>query len=422
MLERLCGHIASGDLTGSPPFDPTKLPQSNTLILVDIKGDKEAFLENFERLCAGRGRLTGHSQLACFYALMVFSIVKGLLIDAYSVRNTCDDVNPWDETCALRITSAFKTLVSVFNWSSKQDVMLQNQLDLVDFAAVPASRDMLKVEKWDERGFKSSRDFLLNLGSLVLPNDSYNGFFKQKFGLEKVPVYLPNIQSPANSPKRIAEGLRSNNRTPNLSFLSKKTKPFTVHKFSSATVIAAVEPDCPGSPDTLSPEPELSTTSDSDEAQSTFTFVGEDQDGESTLKRSVIGRRGGLNQEKLKKFRELRKIGACWNCWVMKVPVSIPIFFPRIMCQVNYRDSLEGLEPEFVNSSKPPRIVRLILLNYFVQSRERWSLTDIQCSEGHPCQRCNGKSKSNGTSPVCNRAPFSANVSLFFPGTKDSKI
>lgn len=281
----------------------------------------EAFLDNFERLCAGRGRLTGHSQLACFYALVVFSIVKGLLIDAYSVRNTCDDVNPWDETYALRITSAFKTLVSVFNWSSKQDVMLQNQSDLVEFSAIPACRNMLKVEKWEERGFKSSRDFLLNLGSLILPNDSYNGFFKQKYGLEKVPVFLPNIQSPINTSKSIVEGLQSKSQNPTLP--RKTPTPFKVHKFSSAPV--PVELDCPGSPDTLSPEPELSSASESEEAHSNFTFVGENRDGEETVRRSLGGRRGGLNKEKLKKFRELRKIGACWNCWVMKVPVSITI-------------------------------------------------------------------------------------------------
>jgi hypothetical protein len=126
LLERLCGHIASGDLTGSPPFDPAKQPASNSLIMVDIKTDIEDFLDAFERACVGRARLTGQPQLACLYSLLVFSMAKSLLIDAYAVRSTCDDVNQWDETYALRITSAFKSMISVFCWSSKADVILSN--------------------------------------------------------------------------------------------------------------------------------------------------------------------------------------------------------------------------------------------------------------------------------------------------------
>ncbi|CAG8952967.1 hypothetical protein HYFRA_00007683 [Hymenoscyphus fraxineus] len=316
LLERLCGHIASGDLTGSPPFDPTKLPQSNTLILVDIKEDMERFLESFERICAGRGKLSGELQLACFYALMVFSIVKGLLIDAYSVRNTCDDVSPWDETCALRINSAFKTLVSVFGWSSKQDIMLEYHLHPLASKAIAATQKMVCVEKWDERGFKTSRDFLLGLGSIVFANDSYNGFFKQKFGLEKFPIYVSSIQTPT----RVNEGLRDND-----SSSSKKITPFKVHEFPAA---AHVEQDFLGNPDTISSDLEAATvpgnrrrvslSPESDESQSLFTFIGY---GEPT-RRPNGGRRGELDQERLKKFRKLRKIGACWSCWALKVPVS----------------------------------------------------------------------------------------------------
>ncbi|CAG8978499.1 hypothetical protein HYALB_00005074 [Hymenoscyphus albidus] len=290
LLERLCGHIASGDLTGSPPFDPTKLPQSNTLILVEIKEDMEKFLESFERICVGRGKLSGESQLACFYALMVFSIAKGLLIDAYSVRNTCDDVSPWDETCALRINSAFKTLVSVFGWSSKQDIMLEYHLHPLASKAIAATQKMVCVEKWDERGFKTSRDFLSSLGSLLFANDSYNGFFRQKFGLEKFPVYLSNIQTPT----RANESLRNH-----VSSSSKKVPPFKIHEFPAA---AHAERDFSGSPDTISSDLELATvlgkrrrvslSPESDESQSLFTLIGY---GEPT-RRANGGRRGELDQ------------------------------------------------------------------------------------------------------------------------------
>src|SRR6187402_1424084 len=116
-------------MAAPPPFDPSR-STPNTLVLVDLKDDVEAFLRRFEKVCIGRAKLTGNAQLACFYALLVFGVAKSILIDAYSVKIGYEVPNPWKDEDAIRITCAYKVLVSVFCWSSKSDIMVQNSSDL----------------------------------------------------------------------------------------------------------------------------------------------------------------------------------------------------------------------------------------------------------------------------------------------------
>ncbi|KAF4632197.1 hypothetical protein G7Y89_g5925 [Cudoniella acicularis] len=344
LLERLCGHIASGDLVGPPPFDPAKLPASNSLILVDIRPEIEEFLDNFERICSGRAKLTGHAQMACFYALLTFNIAKSLLIDAYSIRSTCDDINPWNETCALRITSAYKSLVSIFSWSSKSDVMhvmQQRESDMTKigiYGAWLATKTMVRLDTWEERGFKSTRDFLLGLGSFVTSNGTYNGFFIQKFGLESVPRYIS-----ASASTSITGGnwnMPTSSRLPSAVKSPSKANSGVTSGFHSFKVISPAtslhqQEQGPDSPETLAAESDgqeypqsrhsharsaSNSTTPQESLSTTFTFVTQDQSGQSSPQHGR--RRGALDQETLKKVREMRKIGACWNCWVMKVPCS----------------------------------------------------------------------------------------------------
>ncbi|TVY58551.1 hypothetical protein LCER1_G003292 [Lachnellula cervina] len=90
LLESLCRQIAWGTLSGPPPFCPSKLLASKALVLVDIKDDLENFLSTFETICSGRAKLAGSAQFSCLYALLVFSIVKSVLIDAYATRSQSD--------------------------------------------------------------------------------------------------------------------------------------------------------------------------------------------------------------------------------------------------------------------------------------------------------------------------------------------
>lgn len=42
-------------------------------------------------------------------------------------------------------------------------------------------------------------------------------------------------------------------------------------------------------------------------------------------KRGHGGRTGALKSDALERAREIRRLGACWNCWVMKVPVRLDL-------------------------------------------------------------------------------------------------
>ena len=54
-----------------------------------------------------------------------------------------------------------------------------------------------------------------------------------------------------------------------------------------------------------------------------LTFISEVSSSDSSQDR--YGRRKGkLDAKAAAKARKIRKLGACWDCWVMKVPVSLP--------------------------------------------------------------------------------------------------
>lgn len=175
-------------MVGAAPYYSSGDPSSNNLIRVDIKNDMEKFLCDIEVTCAGRGKLTGQPQLACFYALMVFGIVKSILIDAYSIRELYEDEDTWKHSDATAINSVYKALVSAFCWASKSDVLLQ---ECGDSTTSHTSNEtwgtcsLVRHDQWEERGIKGTKDFLLGLGVAVPSETTYNGFFPQKFGSNK---------------------------------------------------------------------------------------------------------------------------------------------------------------------------------------------------------------------------------------------
>ncbi|KAE9364605.1 hypothetical protein N431DRAFT_354919 [Stipitochalara longipes BDJ] len=376
LLERLCSQMASGDMI--PPFDPSS-STPNTLVLVDLKDDIESFLRRFEKICAGRAKLTGFAQLACFYALLVFGIAKSILIDAYSIRADYEEPNPWEEEDAVRITSAYKALVSVFCWSSKSDVVLDPEIDQDDElgAALLETRAMVQSAKWEGRGFRGMKEFLLGLGSCFFADGSYNGFFMQKFGKERIPrnftkgVVAVNGNSEGRSSYTILKESGSPHRGRHASDEIKLAP--TVHVFSVAQERDSFRRfDGPKQRDSISffsPSPSKARFQDSPPEstngahrlsisanQSTFTFVSHDENEGQSVGRGQSRRKGALDAETLRKAREVRKLGACWNCWVMKIP----------------------------------------------------------CSEGSICDRCRKKA-SSPVYRLCNRNPFTAYGDLLFP-------
>lgn len=184
LLERLCAQIASGDMVSQAPFDRTRAT-ANTLVLVDLKDDVDTFLGRFQVACLGRGKLTGNAQLACFFALLVFGVAKSILIDTYSIRVEYEDPNPWSKEHAMKMTSGYKVLVSLFCWASKADVTLQDVAGIENEelrSRLYDTQDMVHRDTWEGLKIKSTKDFLLGLGGSLLPDGSYNGFFPQKLG------------------------------------------------------------------------------------------------------------------------------------------------------------------------------------------------------------------------------------------------
>lgn len=335
LLEGLCSRMASGDM--APPFDPSS-STPNTLVLVDLKEDMESFLRRFEKICAGRAKLTGFAQLACFYALLVFGVAKSILIDAYSIRSEYEDPNPWDEEDAIRIFSAYKALVSVFCWSSKSDIVRDDDIDQDDElgTALLETRVMVHSAKWEERGFRGMKEFLLGLGSCFFADGTYNGFFMQKFGRERLlrtfskGVIAVNgsserriSQMQPSVSERILQGERASaiRHATDVHIFSVTQEQDPFHRFDLSIPRDPVG-FFPSPPPNQFQDPIPVSVVSKSGNKSTFTFVGHDENHGNSGGRGQSRRKGALDAETLRKAREVRKLGACWNCWVMKIPVS----------------------------------------------------------------------------------------------------
>jgi hypothetical protein len=303
------------------------LPHSS-VAPVNIQSGTEEFLDLFESKCSGRGKLSGRSQLACFYALLLFSIIKSILIDAYSIRNEYEDPHPWQEADAVRITSAYKALVSVFSWASKSDVVLANDVGQSDSHLQTAIREtgkMLHQEKWEEKGIKGSKDFLVSLGSGTFPDGAYNGFFVQKFGFSQLGKTLSkNMGMPtAGFEDELGVGKSTG--------LSRLRQPEDSRETRIESQAMSTN-DSPAIRSTRFPDPQTRSVSNTKlnpkQAtgwEHTVVHKGEisvlSESGEDAIGTSS-GRKGKLNPETKAKAARLRQVKACWRCFISKVPVS----------------------------------------------------------------------------------------------------
>jgi hypothetical protein len=321
LLERLCGQIASGDMA-SPSFDPLR-STPNTLVLVDLKEEFESFLQRLEKLCAGRGKLTGHAQMACFYALLVLCVTKSMLIDAYSIRAEYEDPNPWSEHDGMQITSAYKAMVSVFCWSSRYDAVLQEigSAESHEWRQMLAeTRSMVQDDLWPERGIKGSKEFLLGLGLCWYPDELYNGFLVQRFGLETLPRVSVKIINTGRGESTSRPVSSSANDSMTHTFHISPVTTSSSHSHQSSNNEEDVMTWISQNKKRLETLKQTTHPTTAGPASS-FIFVGQDdEDDRSSSGRSR--RRGALNATALENAREVRKIGACWNCWAMKVTVS----------------------------------------------------------------------------------------------------
>ena len=290
--------------------------------------DLGRFLHCFEDACSGRGKLTGQKLLACFYTVLLLSIVKSLLIDACSLRGRYGVTGLWSDADAVRINSIYKALVGVFCWSSKSDLMVDNipvGSDLSIQNAILDTKIMVWTQEWTAWGMKGSKEFLTALGSGLLPDGVFNGFFIQSFGLDKLKPMVPKKSSETGSssiadsavtwPSIEQRSLAATSSTTQGDSGSSAFQPmvsvFEPFVASASTNFAIIIPK----------DPQLASDVG-------WEHISVDQNGvsvassEQSAQRRLGMRTAKLDPETKEKALRIRKIRACWNCWVQKVPVS----------------------------------------------------------------------------------------------------
>jgi hypothetical protein len=115
------------------------------------------------------------------------SIAKSILIDTWDLRAEYEEHGRWRSSDAIRTCSAYKAWISIFSWC---DYLLTDWdgggsgVDLNVKDMFRQTQKMVRQEKWKERGIKSSKDFLMGLGTGSFQDGTYNGFFSQKYRLD----------------------------------------------------------------------------------------------------------------------------------------------------------------------------------------------------------------------------------------------
>jgi len=301
--------MASGEYQGTPPFYSTDDSPSSTLILVNILDDMNVFLREMENACASRGKLFGHTQLDCFLAILLFSCAKSMLIDAYSFRDKYENKTLWRSVDAMKINSAFKVIISVFCWASKSDVIHQSEEDLSSpflRETLTRTKAMVQQDKWEERGIKGTKEFLLNLGTSSTLDSRYNGFLAQKFSasLASYSSHFSNrinnlVLTPKPPQQPSFNGPDLYSASPPLRPVSTSNEPINgFGDLDSLHARRASEPQ------------RLSSPTPSVES---FVFVNDAANPENSARKHG-GRKGALDAETSKKAREMRKLGSCWSC------------------------------------------------------------------------------------------------------------
>jgi hypothetical protein len=155
----------------------------------------ESFLNTaFSKSCCRRKCLSPKDWFQMFAGLCSCSILKSLLIDAQVGIGLSD--NGTQANIAARIDSAYKALVSIFAWAAKFDLLvewyrttgaedpLRNSTESEKESFETLCR-LVQRDEWENRGIKSSKDFLMGLGSGFYNDGTYNGFYIQRYGLKQ---------------------------------------------------------------------------------------------------------------------------------------------------------------------------------------------------------------------------------------------
>ncbi|KAI9744545.1 MAG: hypothetical protein M1818_002074 [Claussenomyces sp. TS43310] len=162
---------------------PALDPQDEKLGMGSVVLEMQEFLDLFQHLNSRRQSLHFQGWLDSLLALCALSITKSITIDLHAIRSQYSPSLDWGFLDANRIDSAYKSLVSIFTWCSKSDPIAE-----IDGSTIsPKLRKILQVvdhDCWRERGIESTKDYLMRLGTEILPNGAYHGFFVQRYKVE----------------------------------------------------------------------------------------------------------------------------------------------------------------------------------------------------------------------------------------------
>ncbi|KAK8088252.1 Zinc finger protein RME1 [Apiospora hydei] len=207
------------DLQQTEPSIRTDVNMANAQLLpedIDYDGRNRLiyncmtqFLQSFESSTIRRVLTEPKSWLAVFLSLCIFSIVRTILADLISTPSRGGSAHAQSAmpmpTGATAMHSVYKLLVSVFAWSTPM-VLDDPGVDMDDsdkflFAATSGA---IRKDEWPQWGIRSSKDFLLGLGSGYLAdNIGFNGFFRQRTPIYRTVSYqTPSVATQLGEPRK----------------------------------------------------------------------------------------------------------------------------------------------------------------------------------------------------------------------------
>ncbi|KAI1180489.1 hypothetical protein F4777DRAFT_585401 [Nemania sp. FL0916] len=167
------------------------------------------FLQSFEGVTMRRAVSEPKNWLAIFISLCIFSIVRTILADLISTPSRAIPAQSQNglpiSGGAMAMHSVYKALVHVFAWSSP--MLLDSpalEMDGNDRALFATALSAIRKEEWIGWGIRSTKDFLLGLGSgYLVDNVGFNGFFRQRTPIYRHVSYTqPAAVGEAGEPRR----------------------------------------------------------------------------------------------------------------------------------------------------------------------------------------------------------------------------
>ncbi|RYP04184.1 hypothetical protein DL765_010285 [Monosporascus sp. GIB2] len=167
------------------------------------------FLQSFENATMRRVIVEPKGWMAVFFSVCIFSVVRTILADLVSTPSR-SLLSPAHAGLAMSTSAAsmhgvYKAMVSLFAWSTP--MMLDEtplEMDGNDRAIFTAASAAIRKDEWRAWGIRSSRDFLLGLGSGYLSEGAaFNGFFRQRTPIyREVSYHPPGEAATAGQPRK----------------------------------------------------------------------------------------------------------------------------------------------------------------------------------------------------------------------------